>query len=402
MGRYLIYFSYFGTRYSGVQSRKGVLVKGSPLKTISGALEEALKRLRPSNEIGVTVSSRTDKGVHAVKNSCHVDLVYPSDGKCYSSDVVTNVMNTYLVNHGEDIRVLQTRQVPDTFNSRFGAKYRRYVYRLGHTPDVQYGQQDASGNIDPFVRKSRKHFHKRSRFVVGEPLCTLDSCKTGIYNYRLDINKLISAADMVSGIHNYTSFTATTKDKYGYVPNPVKLLTIGVKRGQPFGHQLQKHGMNVTDKIEFWDVHVMSKSFLYKQIRRLVGSMVLVARNTISLDDLRDILNNPRKDFRFAGQMTASESGLFLLDVGYDPKDLEFVPTEETEATSDINQAAYVDVHNQNERIENKLHLYNHTDDAENDIFIEDCDVNSSPPSSKFYSTVVKIDPCLVEVSKSS
>lgn len=84
---------------------------------------------------------------------------------------------------------------------------------------------------------------------------------------ELDISKLVAAAEMLSGIHNYLSFTSGRKETDDNLPHPVKMLTIGVKRGQPFGHRFQKYSSCEEDNIEFWDIHVQSRSFMYRQVR---------------------------------------------------------------------------------------------------------------------------------------
>ena len=89
---------------------------------------------------------------------------------------------------------------------------------------------------------------------------------------HLDINRLIQAAQKLTGIHNYTGFSKLKKDKNSKIdpnggqPHPLKLLTIGVKRGQPFGYRLQKGCQPMFGGLEFWDIHVQSRSFLYRMV----------------------------------------------------------------------------------------------------------------------------------------
>ncbi|CAG5127986.1 unnamed protein product [Candidula unifasciata] len=343
MGRFLIYFSYFGTRYSGVQEQRGLAVK-----TVGGALMTALKHLQPSNEIKLTLSSRTDKGVHALANACHVDLVYPFDGKEYNPSVITSLLNYYLMNQQEEIRILQTKQVPETFNCRHSATGRKYVYRLGHI--LGSGFKSALGSqtdgsealLEELQNFTHSKFPKRKR-PLGEALDAFNASKAVIYRTELDIRKLVAAAEMLSGIHNYLCFTCHRKEDDDNLPHPVKMLTIGVKRGQPLGHRFQKYSSCLDNNIEFWDIHVQSKSFMYKQVRRLVGAMVLVAKNAISLSDLQDILENPRKEFPFAGQMSAREDGLFLLDVDYSSNDLEISGSVQTDSVSEQPELSHDD-----------------------------------------------------------
>ncbi|RUS90267.1 hypothetical protein EGW08_001956, partial [Elysia chlorotica] len=146
MGRFLIFFSYVGTHYSGVQQQLHALRHGKLVKTAGGVLEEALKALKPVTEPRIQVSSRTDKGVHALRNSCHVDLQHPDAGREYDPAIITNVANYNLSKRGEYVRVVETRRVSDTFHARANALGRKYVYRLGHVlsqgPSMQLSGRD--------------------------------------------------------------------------------------------------------------------------------------------------------------------------------------------------------------------------------------------------------------------
>ncbi|PSN46528.1 hypothetical protein C0J52_14826 [Blattella germanica] len=80
MTRYLLFISYIGSQFRGVQ-KQAVSAEPSKLdaETIQGILEICSKRFNPANEPTVCVSSRTDKGVHALRSSAHVDLIRKSN-----------------------------------------------------------------------------------------------------------------------------------------------------------------------------------------------------------------------------------------------------------------------------------------------------------------------------------
>lgn len=332
MGRFLMFFSYVGSKYRGLQ-RQNALVKGEPIPTIEGALHQAMKGLRPANSFKIVLSSRTDTGVHAIKNACHVDLTFPEAGKEYDPSVITSVVNFYLRKKNHDIQVLETKRVPESFQCRLSAQGRKYVYRLAFPKKVEL-LDDRKKLIPEFKPFRYTNSHGFPKFPIGDICSVLDLDKTALLSSKPDMGKLISAAQLLSGIHNFESFTTDRKSTDAYQPHPVKMLTMGVKRGQPFGFPLQGHNYKVNEMLEYWDIHVHSRSFLYRQVRRVVGAMVLVAKGAIQLSDLQDILDNPRKDFKFSGQMVMSEAGLYLLDVEYNPKDLIFNPTESTETST--------------------------------------------------------------------
>ena len=65
--RYLITFSYDGSKYNGYQKQPKV-------RTIQGELEKSLKKINSNKSVGIIASGRTDAGVHAYGQSAHFDL----------------------------------------------------------------------------------------------------------------------------------------------------------------------------------------------------------------------------------------------------------------------------------------------------------------------------------------
>ncbi|KAL6517773.1 hypothetical protein OROMI_033474 [Orobanche minor] len=64
--RYLVAVEYIGTRFSGAQ-------KQPTDRTVVGALEDAFQKFI-GHPVSIFCSSRTDAGVHAISNVCHVDI----------------------------------------------------------------------------------------------------------------------------------------------------------------------------------------------------------------------------------------------------------------------------------------------------------------------------------------
>ncbi|ONM33782.1 tRNA pseudouridine synthase [Zea mays] len=64
--RYLVAVEYIGTRFSGSQKQPNQ-------RTVTGVLEEAFHRFI-GQPVSIIFSSRTDAGVHALSNVCHVDV----------------------------------------------------------------------------------------------------------------------------------------------------------------------------------------------------------------------------------------------------------------------------------------------------------------------------------------
>lgn len=121
--------SYDGTDFHGWATQPGQ-------RTVQGELEQALSQIArvPAR---VTVAGRTDAGVHARGQVCHLEL--PDDvlatlpGRSARSPAEALVTRLAGVLPG-DIVVHVARVVPSAFDARFGALWRRYRYRISDGP----------------------------------------------------------------------------------------------------------------------------------------------------------------------------------------------------------------------------------------------------------------------------
>jgi tRNA pseudouridine38-40 synthase len=99
-------------------------------RTVAGVLLEAMARLvGPDLPLGLTVAGRTDAGVHATGQVCHLDL--PT--RLYE-ELAPSLVRRLSGLMPADARVRAVTAVPDTFDARFSATFRRYEYRVADTP----------------------------------------------------------------------------------------------------------------------------------------------------------------------------------------------------------------------------------------------------------------------------
>jgi tRNA pseudouridine38-40 synthase len=112
--------AYDGTEFAGWAAQPGQ-------RTVAGVLLEALSRL--CTAAGLTVAGRTDAGVHATGQVCHVDL--PSDRWAQLADSLVPRLAGLLPS---DVRVRSAGEVPAEFDARFSALWRRYRYRVCDDP----------------------------------------------------------------------------------------------------------------------------------------------------------------------------------------------------------------------------------------------------------------------------
>ncbi|HEU4423817.1 MAG TPA: tRNA pseudouridine(38-40) synthase TruA [Pilimelia sp.] len=119
--------SYDGTDFSGWAAQPG-------RRTVAGVLTEALGQLFGVDGVSaLTVAGRTDAGVHATGQVCHVDL--PDDRWAELAATLARRLAALLP---PDVRVRTAAGVAPEFDARFSALRRRYEYRV---TDAPYGAE---------------------------------------------------------------------------------------------------------------------------------------------------------------------------------------------------------------------------------------------------------------------
>ncbi|XP_063409362.1 tRNA pseudouridine synthase-like 1 isoform X1 [Mytilus trossulus] len=295
MGRFLFYFSYVGTRYRGLQRQSTTGIDDTVQGRLVDFTRDVLRRdLRdPTATLSSLVSSRTDVGVHALNNTITVD--FPDrklNGEQHDLMSIQKILNMKLGKKGEEIRVHSIQQVADNFRC-FGKPYRRhYIYRLGIFKDSAAASS-------------------------GTPLPIIDRGFVHLLHPPFSMDKFLQAAEVMCGTNNFTSFTSVKKIKEEF-KNPVRTVSINVKRGAPY---MAGSTEECQEKLEFWDVHIISKSFMYKQIRRMVNGLVAVACDMCSVEDLKQTLKDPAHKVKIL-ERSFPPWALFLNNVEYYPKDL--------------------------------------------------------------------------------
>jgi tRNA pseudouridine38-40 synthase len=120
---------YDGTDFAGWAAQPG-------RRTVAGTLTGALERLfGPAGSAGrtglsgLTVAGRTDAGVHATGQVCHVDVDAGRWAVLGAS--LLRRLNGLLP---PQIRVSAVEPAAPGFDARFSATFRRYAYRIGDAP----------------------------------------------------------------------------------------------------------------------------------------------------------------------------------------------------------------------------------------------------------------------------
>jgi tRNA pseudouridine38-40 synthase len=245
MFRYRITIEYDGTPFVGWQRQETGL-------GVQQVLEDAIYKFS-SERIAVQGAGRTDAGVHALGQVAHFDL-----SKDWPTDTVRDAINNLVRPHL--VSVIRAEQADSEFNARFDATKRGYLYRITN--------RRAPLAID------REH----SWWVP----------------VALDADAMHSAAQLLLGKHDFTTFRATNCQ----AKSAIKTLDeLNVSR--------------VGDEIR---ITSRARSFLYHQVRNMVGTLKQVGEGKWTNDDVSAAF--AAKDRR-AGGPTAPAHALYLTDVCY-------------------------------------------------------------------------------------
>jgi tRNA pseudouridine38-40 synthase len=245
MPRYKLTIEYDGAPFCGWQYQEN-----GP--SIQGALEAAVKAMTGDN-VRVHGAGRTDAGVHALAQVAHIDLA-----KEYRSDRVRDALNAHLRPH--PIGVLSAEIVPDTFEARFSAIRRHYLYRIAN-------------------RRANLALGVGHAWRVARPL---------------DVAAMHDAAQVLIGKHDFTTF----RDTECQAKSPEKTLDV----------------LDVTREGDEVRIVTSARSFLHSQVRSMVGSLVWVGHGKWNAKDLRAALD--ARDRSACGPV-APPDGLYLVRVDY-------------------------------------------------------------------------------------
>lgn len=257
MARYKITIEYDGTNYFGWQRQSG-------LPTIQQKLEEALL---PLTKVPVMIygAGRTDTGVHAIGQVAHFDMPIKGSnaGEVKAEQEIDPLkirecMNAHLKE--ETISILTAEQVDENFDARFSARERTYLYKI------------LNRRAPPTLKKNRV-------WHVMKPL---------------DAEKMHEAAQCLAGLHDFSSFRAA-----GCQSNsPMKTL----------------NSIKIYREGDIIFAELKARSFLYHQVRNIMGSLFMVGKGSWTTEDFQQIFE--QKDRTKAGQ-TAPACGLYFVSIKY-------------------------------------------------------------------------------------
>ncbi len=241
MINYKLVIKYIGTRYHGWQRQpKHISVQ----QVIEDQLEKLFKQ-----KIRLIAAGRTDAGVHALGQVANFKVSHHR-----KPETVLNFLNANLP---RDISIVSVEEVPLSFNARFSAKGKSYIYKIHQFPD-------------PFL-------YGLSWYIAKD----------------INILKLNQALELIKGYKNLISLAK----KGDYLREEVDIREIRVK-----------YDGSVIN------IEITASHFLRNMVRKIVAHSVHVALGSLSIENLKEIIEakDPTK-----GIYIAPPEGLYLKEVYY-------------------------------------------------------------------------------------
>jgi tRNA pseudouridine38-40 synthase len=236
---------YDGTDYSGWQAQAN-----GP--SIQETIEAAIFKIT-AEKLRIAGSGRTDAGVHALGQVATFTT---------ESDIPPERFAPALNGHlPEDISILCSEQVPETFHARKSALGKTYRYRI---------------------------FNRR-----GRPALLRDK----VYHFvpKLDLEAMRCAAAHMAGRHDFRAFTPTSSER-------------------PAGYEREVYSLDLRRDDQEVVIEVSGSGFLYNMVRIIAGTLIEVGRGRLASEELPGIIAS--RDRRRAGP-TAAACGLYLVCVDY-------------------------------------------------------------------------------------
>lgn len=146
----------------------------------------------------------------------------------------------------------------------------------------------------------------------------------------LDLDSIQKAIELFKGEHNFASFC--TRNKANKDKSTVKTIDeFRISQCHPLSSFEQLNPLY--SSIEFYEFYIKSKSFLYNQVRRMVGSALDVGIGRLTLSDIETMLAVPNHRPSLISEMVPAcgkhkfvcpsnplispLSGLYLSEIGY-------------------------------------------------------------------------------------
>ncbi|WP_096687384.1 tRNA pseudouridine(38-40) synthase TruA [Ichthyobacterium seriolicida] len=220
--------------------------------TIQGIIEDRISKIL-GKQINIVGASRTDSGVHAKQTFAHFD-----------TDIIENIdklvfkLNMFLP---KDISIRNIFQVNADSHARFDATSRTYKY---------------------YISTVKNSFTYNYTYQI--------------YNFLLDIEKMNESCKVLLDYTDFKCFSKSNTDVFTYNCD----ITLA-------------HWEKKEDLLIFT---IRSNRFLRNMVRAIVGTMMEISRDKITIDDLKNIIENSSNV-----SYSVPARGLYLTEIDY-PKEI--------------------------------------------------------------------------------
>lgn len=246
MHRIALGVEYNGAQFNGFQKQAGTD------NTVQAHLERALSAIA-NEEITLVCCGRTDAGVHASEQVIHFDTLATRPEKAWREGV-----NTQLP---DEVRIHWSKEVGHDFHARFSAQSRMYRY-------VLYRSATRSA-------------------ILGKTVTWT--------NLDLDVESMSSAAQLLVGEHDFTSFRAAQCQAH----SPIRRI---------------QH-IRFIERGPLVVMEIKANAFLHHMVRNIMGALLDVGRGKRDAAWLQSVLDS--KD-RSKSSPTARPWGLYLVKAEFD------------------------------------------------------------------------------------
>ncbi|MEQ7126415.1 tRNA pseudouridine(38-40) synthase TruA [Actinopolymorpha sp. B11F2] len=255
--------AYDGTDFAGWAAQRGQ-------RTVQGELERALATvLRLAEPAPTTCAGRTDAGVHARGQVCHVDVPRPAysavPGRDSTHPPAVSLLRRLAGALPADVRVRGVREAPAGFDARFSAVWRRYAYRVC----------DDLAAADP-LRRREVLLHARP----------------------LDVAAMNAASHRLLGEHDFAAFCRRREG------------ATTVRRLLDLSWERDASGLAIA--------RVVADAFCHSMVRALVGALLAVGVGQRPVEWPAAVLAGRLRD---SAVNVVPPRGLTLEEVGYPPDD---------------------------------------------------------------------------------
>ena len=305
-------------------------------------------------------SSRTDAGVHAIRNSFHIDVLRTSDKPKFTAAAIANGLNNYLAKRVHaptstsmpvpmllpvrDVVITDASLVDDTFDARISATSRVYVYRI-QCPTVTAYQRfksmtaggAGSGGIgdsgDINEDGSAAMYHAKDH-LISHPLL-FEEHRLWYVLKPLNTESMQLAADTLRNGSSETDYSSFRNSGCNSSSPVRKILSFRVEErailhsNSIFHDTCDRKERNIAERSgensdADGDLHTINEiiitveatSFLLRMVRNMVGLLVAVGKG--SLNATHDVSGILVKRHRNANRTNSAPArGLYLKNVMY-------------------------------------------------------------------------------------